>query len=465
MEPPKRDLPLSLDEWASYFSYAGNTYPFLNLNQTAVGGREEMLGRDFASLATGAYQSNGPIYACMFVRFSLFAEARFQFRQLRSGRPGDLFGTQDLGVLERPWPNGTTGDLLARAITDVDLAGNFFVHRQGDRLERLRPDWVTILIGGPAGSDLAAGDLGAQVIGYAYQPGGPAGDREPVFLPLEQVAHWAPVPDPTAWYRGMSWLHPILREVMGDSAATTHKLKFFEQGATPNMVVTFDAGITLDKFERFVSKFSEGHEGVANAYRTLFLAGGADAKVVGSDLRQIDFKQTQGAGETRIAMAAGVPPVVVGMSEGLQGSSLNAGNYAQARRRLADGTMRPLWRSFAAAIQTIVPPPPGAELWYDDRDVPFLREDLKDVAEIKQLEASMMKVLIDAGFTPESVTDAVTAGDWKRLKHTGLFSVQLQPPMPEGPAPIAEEAGRALAALMAGHLKTNGNADALAHHE
>jgi len=263
----------------------------------------------------------------------------------------------------------------------------------------------------------------------------------------------------------MSWLHPILREVMGDSAATTHKLKFFEQGATPNMVVTFDAGITLDKFERFVSKFSEGHEGVANAYRTLFLAGGADAKVVGSDLRQIDFKQTQGAGETRIAMAAGVPPVVVGMSEGLQGSSLNAGNYAQARRRLADGTMRPLWRSFAAAMQTIVPPPPGAELWYDDRDVPFLREDLKDVAEIKQLEASMMKVLIDAGFTPESVTDAVTAGDWKRLKHTGLFSVQLQPPMPEGPAPIAEEAGRALAALMAGHLKTNGNADALAHHE
>ena len=465
MEPPKRDLPLSLDEWASYFSYAGNTYPFLNLNQTAVGGREEMLGRDFASLATGAYQSNGPIYACMFVRFSLFAEARFQFRQLRSGRPGDLFGTQDLGVLERPWPNGTTGDLLARAITDVDLAGNFFVHRQGDRLERLRPDWVTILIGGPAGSDLAAGDLGAQVIGYAYQPGGPAGDREPVFLPREQVAHWAPVPDPTAWYRGMSWLHPILREVMGDSAATTHKLKFFEQGATPNMVVTFDAGITLDKFERFVSKFSEGHEGVANAYRTLFLAGGADAKVVGSDLRQIDFKQTQGAGETRIAMAAGVPPVVVGMSEGLQGSSLNAGNYAQARRRLADGTMRPLWRSFAAAMQTIVPPPPGAELWYDDRDVPFLREDLKDVAEIKQLEASMMKVLIDAGFTPESVTDAVTAGDWKRLKHTGLFSVQLQPPMPEGPAPIAEEAGRALAALMAGHLKTNGNADALAHHE
>ena len=31
-----------------------------------------------------------------------------------------------------------------------------------------------------------------------------------------------------------------------------------------------------------------------------------------ANLKELDFKSTQGAGETRIAAAAGVPPVIVG---------------------------------------------------------------------------------------------------------------------------------------------------------
>jgi hypothetical protein len=43
--------------------------------------------------------------------------------------------------------------------------------------------------------------------------------------------------------------------------------------------------------------------------------------VVGSDLKQLDFKATQGAGETRIAMLGRVPAPLLGISEGLAGSS------------------------------------------------------------------------------------------------------------------------------------------------
>jgi len=50
------------------------------------------------------------------------------------------------------------------------------------------------------------------------------------------------------------------------------------------------------------------------------------------------------------------------------------------------------------------------------------------------------------------VVDAVTSGDLTRLSHTGLFSVQLQPPMPEGQPPAATQAGRALAALLEPYL-------------
>jgi hypothetical protein len=35
----------------------------------------------------------------------------------------------------------------------------------------------------------------------------------------------------------MSWLTPIVREIMGDNAATTHKLKFFENAGDSPMVV------------------------------------------------------------------------------------------------------------------------------------------------------------------------------------------------------------------------------------
>jgi hypothetical protein len=43
---------------------------------------------------------------------ALFSEARFQWRKMTNGRPGDLFGSQDLRILEKPWTTGTTGDLL-----------------------------------------------------------------------------------------------------------------------------------------------------------------------------------------------------------------------------------------------------------------------------------------------------------------------------------------------------------------
>lgn len=442
---------ISLDQWAQYFSFNGNSYP-LGLTQTLSGEREE-IEASFAGICQGAYKSNGIVFACMLTRLLLFSEARFQFRQIRNGRPGDLFGTNALGTLETPWPGGTTGDLLTRAIQDADLAGNFFAYRERrDRIRRMRPDWVSIILGSESDPEVQAGDLDAEVLGYIYWPGGKGSGREPVTLLREQVAHFAPVPDPTASFRGMSWLTPVLREIMADGAASSHKLKFFENGATPNLVVSLDASVNQDSFERWITKFRKQHEGLINAYRTMYLGGGADAKVVGSDFRQIDFKVTQGAGETRIAAAAGVPPVIVGLSEGLAAATYS--NYGQARRRFADGTMRPLWRNMAGSLAPIVEVPDGAELWYDDRDISFLQEDQKDAAEIQQVQSAAIKLLVDAGFKAESVIGAITSGDMSQLVHTGLFSVQLQPAGAQN-GKVATDAANALRQLLA--LSAGGN--------
>jgi phage portal protein BeeE len=395
----------------------------------------EPIGNSFADYASLAYKANGIVFAVTSVRMLLFAEARFQFRQFSNGKPGDLFGTPDLGPLERPWPGGTTGELLARMEQDITLAGNAYIAKRGDRLVRLRPDAVTIVW---RGDDPNAIDL--EVVGYQYQPDR---DKPAIVLPVSEVAHYSPYPDPEARWRGMSWLTPVLREIESDKLATTHKSKFFEQGATPNMIVKVDPAVTPEKFQQFKVLFDEQHKGAANAYKTLFLGGGADATVVGSNFQQLDFKATQGAGETRIAAAAGVHPVIVGLSEGLQGSALNAGNYSQARRRLADGTMRPLWRIAAASLEKLVTTPPGASLWYDDRHIAFLRDDAKDEAEIHSTDAQTVRALVEAGFKPDAVIDAVIAGDFAKLKgeHTGLYSVQLQEPIdpnaPPAGAPVA----------------------------
>jgi hypothetical protein len=61
--------------------------------------------------------------------------------------------------------------------------------------------------------------------------------------------------------------------------------------------------------------------------------------------------------------------------------------------------------------------------------VPFLREDERDASDILRTRASTIKLLVDAGFKPESAIAAVEADDLGLLVHTGLFSVQLQKPM------------------------------------
>lgn len=388
----------------------------------------EQIANDFDSYVHNAYKSNGVVFACILVRMLVLSEARFLWREFRQGRPTQLFGNQELRLLERPWPNGTTGELIARMEQDVSLGGNFYATPVGTgdnrRLRRLRPDWVTIVTGSESDDPFA---LDARPVGYIYEPKGR--QQDPVLLTPDQVVHYSPIPDPVAQWRGMSWITPIIKEVQGDSAATEHKLGFFRRGATPGFALSYDKTLGKDEVREYMELFREQHEGAGNSYRTLHLGGGAEPKTVGANLEQMDFKATQGAGETRIIMDAGLHPVVVGASEGMQGSSLNAGNFNSARRRVADGTFRPLWRMMAASLEAVVDrPSEGAHLWYDDRDVAFLRQDAKDEADIKSTNATTISAYITAGFTPESAVQAVDTGDTGRLEHTGLVSVQLQPP-------------------------------------
>lgn len=429
--PASRSI-TTIDEYALALSqamYGGGLYG-AGVQQT-IGGQAERITVDLVGLASAAYAAHGPVFALMAVRMRVFSSVRLTWQQMRGGRPGRTFGTPELSLLETPWVGGTTQDLLTAMIVDLDLVGNSYITRVGEELVRLRPDWVSIVLEPRL---FRGGTLGYRRVGYLYEEGGLGyGDGGIPLLP-DEVCHFTMEPDPLATYRGMSWLTPVLRELQNDKLMQTHQRAFFENGATPNMVISLDAAVKPDMLDRFTAKFRERHEGAHNAYRTLVVGGGADVTVVGANFEQMAFTGVQGRGETRLASAAGVPVTIVGFSEGLQGSSLNAGNFGQARRQFADGTMHALWASAAGSLQQIFSPPPGARLWFDARDVPFLREDAKDAAEIQQIRATTIRTLGDAGYTSDSVVAAVDADDMTLLVHSGLYSVQLQPPGAGTPA-------------------------------
>lgn len=418
------------DAWSGSFDV--NTYAGLwdQVAKLGFGGVQYVLpgGQGFKQLEAQIGVGNTIVAGCMALRSAVFSEARFAWQRVRDGRPGDLYGTPALAKLERPWPGATTGDLLKRCEADDTLYGNSYwvADAEERRLVRLDP-CRTVISYGDAYDPLTGMEYGRILLGYHLlkQPG----SKEVVasFAP-EEVAHYYTIPDPCNEFLGVSWLSSVLADVTADRGLTQYKSMFIENAATPALAITYPPEIDQDAVLAMKSALDAAHKGVRKAFKTLHLGLGGTPQVIGANFKDLDMSGVQGAGETRIALAAGVPAPLLGAKEALQGSSLNTGNYGAARRRWADGWLRPSWRSWCGAFQNIVAPPDQASrLWYHDGDIAFLQEDVKDAADIKSTESQAIRNLTDAGFTPESAIDAITTGDFTRLKHSGLYSVQLQP--------------------------------------
>lgn len=378
----------------------------------------------FAQYAAEAYGGNSIVWSVMLRRIMLFSEAEFKFQDKTTKR---LFGSAALAPLETPWVNGSTGELLARMEQDVSLAGNAYIWNAGDHLERLRPDWVTIV------SKVREDSLGRQsrqVIGYWFEPVGDSA-RNAQFFDVDEIAHWSPIPDPLANFRGMSWLTPVLREIDADIRMIAFRDAYFRNSATPNVILKYQQRLTGDRVAHVRDMLAARHTGPDNAFKTLVLDEGADASVVGHNMEGAAFAALQAAGELRIANAGGVPPLVVGLSEAIK-AARQAGLYADAMRAFADATMRPQWRTACVALSSLVKVPPGARLWYDASGISALRPAESDAATTMAAQASTANTLIMAGFEPDSIIAAISAQDMTLLVHSGMTSVQLYTPGEHG---------------------------------
>lgn len=365
------------------------------------------------------YKNASVVHGVLAARVNLFSAAEVKFQNKADL---SIYGSPALTLLEKPWPNGTTGELLARMEQDASLCGNAFIRRVNpQRLERLRPDWVTIISGVQV--DPVNFTEYRELLGYWYAP--PHDTGSGVMLPVSEVAHWTPTPDPDGSFCGISWMSAVLREVAADTSMTDYRRAYLENAATPNMLVRYSGKIGADKARMIAERIQARHGGVDNAFRTLVLDEGADVTPLGHNFEQMAFTAVQAAGENRIAVAAQVPAVIAGLKEGQDAA--NYSMYDAAMRKFADLTMRPLWASAFAQLEKLVECPPDSRLWFNEAGIAALRQGEKEQADTMFILAQAYQALIVAGVDSDTAKAALSAGDITLIKSIpGFVSVQMQ---------------------------------------
>ncbi len=103
--------------------------------------------------------------------------------------------------------------------------------------------------------------------------------------------------------------------------------------------------LSADQYDRLVGEMEMHHQGARNAGRPMLLEGGLDWKPMGFSPSDMEFQKTKEAAAREIAIAFGVPPMLMG----IPGDATYA-NYQEANRAFYRLTVLPLAARVTAAI-------------------------------------------------------------------------------------------------------------------
>lgn len=264
--------------------------------------------------------------------------------------------------------------LLETLAAQLLLHGNAYVQVLKDARGRpvelfaLRPERVTVV----------AGDDGWPAA-YAYDV---AGKRLSIPLLDEDAApnvihirHFHPADD----HYGAGCLAAADQAVATHNAAAEWNRQLLENAARPSGALVLDAPdgntLTADQFDRLRLELDRAFAGAANAGRPMVLEGGLRWQAMALTPADMDFATLKAAAARDIALAFGVPPMLLG----LPGDSTYA-NYREANRALWRLTLLPLAAKILGALGEGLAPwfPEAAlapNLAIDPDRVPALAED------------------------------------------------------------------------------------------
>ena len=136
------------------------------------------------------------------------------------------------------------------------------------------------------------------------------------------------------------------------NAAMRWNKALLDNSARPSGALVYDVAdrnLTPEQFERLKGELENGYGGAARAGRPLLLEGGLDWKAMSLSPRDMDFMEARNGAARDIALAFGVPPMLLGIP-----GDATYSNYAEAQRAFWRTSVLPLAGRILAALARLV---------------------------------------------------------------------------------------------------------------
>jgi HK97 family phage portal protein len=335
------------------------------LIQLETGGRARWTPRDYAALTRAGYVNNAIVHrAVRLVAENVAAAPTLVYE-------GDV--VRDLhplkALLTHPNPRQDGAAFLEAACTHLLLAGNAYIEAvtvdgaNVRELHALRPDRMRVIPGAdgwPEGYDYV---LGGRTLRF---------DQNAVLPPILHLTQFHPLDD----HYGLSSLEAAAVACDTHNAAAKWNKALLDNAARPSGALVYAAAegsvLNDNQFERLKRELENQYQGSANAGRPLLLEGGLDWKPMSLSPKDMDFLEAKHTAAREIALAFGVPPMLLG----IPGDNTYS-NYQEANRVFFRGTVLPLATRIAGALAQWLAPAFGGELRLvvDTDAVPALAKD------------------------------------------------------------------------------------------
>lgn len=248
-----------------------------------------------------------------------------------------------LRVISRP--NGTQGraEFLEAVYGHLMLSGNAYLEAVPGpevvpgEMHVLRSDRMS-LVPGADGWPVA----------YDYNVGGQSHrfDMRGVVKPICHLKAFHPQDD----HYGLSPMQAAAVAVDVHNAASAWSKALLDNAARPSGAIVYkgvdgQGSLSADQYDRLVCEIEANHQGARNAGRPMLLEGGLDWKPMGFSPSDMEFQKTKEAAAREIAIAFGIPPMLLG----IPGDATYA-NYQEANRAFYRLTILPLAAKVMADI-------------------------------------------------------------------------------------------------------------------
>ncbi|MEM6482038.1 MAG: phage portal protein [Pseudomonadota bacterium] len=305
-----------------------------------AGGRVVWSPRDTTSLTRNGFAGNPVGFRCV----KMVAEAAASLPLVLQDET-TRFATHPLiDLMRSPNPLQGRAELLEALFGQLLLTGNAYVEAVGGtagqlplELHVLRSDRMSIVPGAdgwPVAFDYAVG-------GRKHRFSAADG-----LSPICHLKSFHPLDD----HYGLSPLQAAAQAIDVHNSASRWSKALLDNAARPSGAIVFkgvdgQGSLSNDQYDRLVEEMESHHQGARNAGRPMLLEGGLDWKPMGFSPSDMEFQKSKEAASREIALAFGVPPMLLG----IPGDATYA-NYQEANRAFYRLTVLPLVARVAASL-------------------------------------------------------------------------------------------------------------------